>query len=137
MKRLLLITLLCVGFAWGSENNASSYPKHWTAEDIEWYETLDYGVDIEEGIYWCNSGSGGHPSFQTCQVLKAFKKLGLYAEAKNKKKQKETFKELCYWLMRMSDAETSQMMYEYRDSDGNVLFVPSELKTFLKSCAKN
>ena len=72
MKRLLLITLLCVGFAWGSENNASSYPKHWTAEDIEWHKSLgDDGTSIEDAIYICNNG--GHKWLSQHSSLSSFK----------------------------------------------------------------
>ena len=80
-------------------------------------------------------GINGYLNIQACQALKALKNYALYVEAKNKTKAKSSFRELCYWTMRMSEQE---MLYfiEIRDNDGYVLMVPSEIKGFKKECAK-
>ena len=140
MKRLLLITLLCVGFAWGSENNASSYPKHWTEKDIKFYdEQKQIGFEnIDIYIEWCNYGTGSNIRF--CEFFKAQKRALLYYEANNKTKLKQAYKESCYWLMRMSNSEIANLSaYAWYDEDGYIkelLGMPDEIKTIIKSCAK-
>lgn len=141
MKKLLLITLLCVNFL-SAENNASGYPKHWTAEDIKFYdEREEVGfLDIDEEIEGCNRGMSLSHSLHICQYLKSYKQAMLYLEAKNKNKFTQSFKESCYWLMRMGKHEIQILpAFAFYDEEGNIkeiLGVPSEVQMILKGCAK-
>ena len=138
MKNLLLVALLCVGFAWSAENKANEYPKHWTAEDIKFYEELDSFSDIDENIEYCNHGSGY--SLHTCQFLKAFKQTLLYNNAKNKTKAKQSYKEMCYWLTRMGKYEVENLStYAFHNEKGQFrdpVGMPSEVQWQIKQCAK-
>ena len=77
MKNLLLITLVCVGFAWGNDNNAVNYPKHWTAEDIKHFES--YRKD-NKFVSWnvCDSYKSEKQgvSQRACMIAKEIGELG-------------------------------------------------------------
>ena len=140
MKKLLLCALVCVGFLIAKDNTndeygANDYLKDWTDEDIEFYE--QGGESIETAIYFCNQGSGvAHYGLPVCQALKSFKEFMLYVEAKNKAKTKSVVREICFWAMKMSEAELLQLG-NFRDKDNSPLMVPSEARKFLKNCAKS
>lgn len=140
MKKLLLCVLVCVGFLIAKDNandeyGANGYLKDWTDEDIEFYESG--GEPLENAIYFCNQGSGvAHLGIPTCQALRAFKEFMLYAEAKNQAQAKDTMREICFWAMKMSEAELLRLG-SFRDKDNSPLMVPSEARKFLKNCAKS
>lgn len=117
MKKLLCM-LICVGFliaenSANDEYGANGYLKDQTDEDIEFYE--QGGEPIETAIYFCNQGFGvAHLGVPTCQALKAFKEFMLYVEVKNETKAKDVMREICFWAMKMSEAELAAKIRKFQ-----------------------
>lgn len=126
MKKLLLCLFLVIGLF------AEEGTEHWTKEDIEFYDnggpTIDYGLTV------CTYGSSDY-GYKICQALTNAKELNLYIEVDNKPKIKQSFKQMCYWMMKMSQGELMEFI-NFRDENGSPILVPSEIKPHLKSCAK-